>query len=147
MDKLGKMLYKAGLMNIIYLRYMSSRIYNVDLFYKGSPASFVIQTMEAIDRELEGEPDTPHRHNYHTLIWPYSGKGKHIIDFREYQIEPDHIFFVSPHQVHQVMVEDHPKGVVIQFTCTFLQKYGISEDFISNLRVFRNSDENPPLPV
>jgi len=126
---------------------MASRIYNVDLYFKGNPATFVIQTMEAIDTALEGEPDEPHRHNYYTLIWPFTGKGKHIIDFREYPIEPDHIFFVSPQQVHQVVVEGHPTGVVIQFTCTFLQKYGIREDFISNLRIFRNSDETPPLPV
>lgn len=126
---------------------MSTRIYNVDLIYKGSPAIFVIQTMEDIDMALEGEPDDPHRHNYFTLFWPYTGKGKHIIDFREYLIEPDNIFFVSPQQVHQVILDGHPTGVVIQFTCEFLQKYGIQEDFISNLKLFRNCDETPPLPV
>ena len=130
-----------------YLRTMSTRIYNTDLIYKGSPASFVIQAMEDIDETLQGTADDPHRHNYFTLIWPFTGKGRHIIDFREYPIDPDNIFFVSPGQVHQVIPESHPTGVVIQFTCEFLQKYGIREDFISNLKLFRNSDETPPLPV
>jgi AraC-like DNA-binding protein len=103
--------------------------------------------MEDIDDKLQGAADDPHRHNYYTVIWPFTASGRHIIDFREYPIVPDHIFFVSPEQVHQVIVEGHPSGVVIQFTCTFLEKYGIREEFISNLRLFRNSDETPPIPL
>src|SRR5512145_1118290 len=126
---------------------MTDRIYNTELFYKEKQASFVIQTMESIDDYLQGAPDEPHRHNYYTVIWPFTGAGRHIIDFKEYAILPDHIFFVSPGQVHQMLVEGHPSGVVIQFTCDFLGKYGIQEEFISNLRLFRNSDETPPLPL
>jgi AraC-like DNA-binding protein len=103
--------------------------------------------MEDIDRKLQGAADDPHRHNYYTVIWPFSGSGRHIIDFREYPIVPDQLFFVSPGQVHQVIVEGHPTGVVIQFTCAFLEQFSIREDFVSNLRLFRNSDETPPLPI
>jgi AraC family transcriptional activator of pobA len=124
---------------------MSTRIYNIDLAYNERPASFVIQTMEDIDKRLEGAADDPHRHNYYTIIWPFTGSGRHIIDFREYPIKPDQVFFVSPNQVHQVIVEGRPTGMVMQFTCAFLEKYGIREEFISNLRLFRNSDETPPL--
>ena len=126
---------------------MTNRIYNTDLVYRGQPVSFVIKTMESVDEELQGAPDDPHRHNYYTIIWPFTGSGRHIIDFREYPISPDHVFFVSPEQVHQVIVEGHPTGVVIQFTCSFLEKYSIREDFISNLRLFQNSDETPPLAL
>jgi AraC family transcriptional activator of pobA len=126
---------------------MTNRIHNVDLVYNGKPAAFVIQTMEDIDEKMEGAPDEPHRHKYYTVIWPFTGSGRHIIDFREYPIAPDHIFFVSPEQVHQLIFEGHPTGVVIQFTCDFLEKYSIREDFISNLRLFRNSDETPPLQL
>ena len=126
---------------------MTSRIYNIDLFMDGKPASFIIRTMESINDELKGAPDDPHRHNYYTVIWPFTGSGRHIIDFKEYTIEDDHVFFISPGQVHQLIVEGNPAGVVIQFTCGFLEKYGIREDFISNLRLFRNSDETPPLPL
>jgi AraC family transcriptional activator of pobA len=126
---------------------MATRIYNTDLLYKEKPASFVIRSMESIDDELQGAADEPHRHKYYTVIWPFTGSGRHIIDFKEYLIIPDHIFFVSPEQVHQVIFEGHPTGVVIQFTCDFLEKYSIRVDFISNLRLFRNSDETPPLPL
>jgi hypothetical protein len=49
---------------------MTSRIYNIDLFMDGKPASFIIRTMESINDELKGAPDDPHRHNYYTVIWP-----------------------------------------------------------------------------
>jgi AraC family transcriptional regulator, transcriptional activator of pobA len=126
---------------------MSDRIYHIDLMHQGQPASFVIKTMESIDDELQGAADDPHRHNYYTVIWPFTGAGRHIIDFRTYEILPDHVFFVSPKQVHQVIVEGRPTGVVLQFTCEFLEKFSIREEFISNLRIFSNSDETPPLPL
>lgn len=108
---------------------------------------FAFRRMEDIDLVQGGVADDPHRHNYYTIIWSYTAKGKHIIDFKEYDILPDHIFFVSPWQVHQVIAEPKPTGVVILFTPEFLQKNSIKEDFISNLRLFRGSDETPPLPI
>ena len=126
---------------------MKNNIESLDLFYDGSPASFVIKTMQDIDEANGGIADDPHRHNYYTVIWSHNAKGRHIIDFKEYLIEPQHVFFVSPEQVHQVISEPGSTGIVILFTPEFLQKNSIREDFISNLRLFRNSDETPPLPI
>lgn len=126
---------------------MSEKIYSLDLKYNDLPVPFVFRRMEDIDMVQGGMADDPHRHNYYTVIWSFTAKGKHIIDFKEYAIEPGHIFFVSPWQVHQVITEPAPTGVVILFTPEFLQKNSIKEDFISNLRLFRLSDETPPLPV
>lgn len=103
--------------------------------------------MESIAEAQGGVADEPHRHNYYSIIWSFTATGKHIIDFKEYDIVPDHIFFVSPWQVHQVITDPDPTGVVILFTPEFLQKNSIKEDFISNLKLFRSSDETPPLPI
>jgi AraC-like DNA-binding protein len=123
------------------------KIYSLDLIYNGAPVPFVIKTMEEIDLALGGIADTPHRHNYFTVIWPVKASGKHIIDFKEYPILPDHIFFVSPGQVHQVITDPHPTGYVILFSSEFLEKNSIRNDFISDLKIFKKSDETPPLPV
>jgi AraC-like DNA-binding protein len=123
------------------------KIYSLDLIYNGAPVPFVIKTMEEIDLALGGIADTPHRHNYFTVIWPVKASGKHIIDFKEYPILPDHIFFVSPGQVHQVITDPHPAGYVILFSSEFLEKNSIRNDFISDLKIFKKSDETPPLPV
>ncbi|MCX6246521.1 MAG: helix-turn-helix transcriptional regulator [Bacteroidetes bacterium] len=124
---------------------MKEKIYSLDLFYGGAPASFVMKSMEAIELEQGGFVDDPHRHNFYSIIWSFTATGKHIIDFHDYPIEPRAIFFVSPWQVHQVITDPGANGLVILFTPEFLQKNSIREDFISNLRLFRDSDETPPL--
>jgi AraC-like DNA-binding protein len=123
------------------------KIYSLELLHNGAPIPFVIKTMENVDGQLGGIADDPHRHNYYTVIWPITATGKHIIDFKEYPITPNHVFFVSPEQVHQVITDPNPTGYVILFTPEFLEKNSIREDFIANLKLFRNSDETPPLPL
>lgn len=103
--------------------------------------------MEEIADRQQGIADDPHRHNYYSVIWPFSGSGRHIIDFNEYPVLPHHIFFVSPQQVHQIVSGAETTGLVILFTPEFLMKNSISEDFISNLKLFRDSSETPPLPL
>ena len=123
------------------------KIYTLDLIYKGVPVPFLFRTMEEIDKAAGGIADNPHRHSYYTVIWPFSATGRHIIDFREYPVIQDHIFFVSPWQVHQVITDPHPTGYVILFTPEFLERSSIRNDFIPNLKIFRSSDETPPLKV
>jgi AraC-like DNA-binding protein len=123
------------------------KIYSLDLHLDGMPMPFVIKTMEEIDRQLGGIADNPHRHNYYTVIWSFTATGKHIIDFKEYGIFPDHIFFVSPEQVHQIITDPGPTGYVILFTPEFLERNSIRPDFIVNLKLFQKSDETPPLPL
>ncbi len=115
--------------------------------YNGTPMPFVIKTMEEIDEALGGIADNPHTHNYYTVIWPVNATGKHIIDFKEYPILPDHIFFVSPGQVHQIISNRKPVGYVILFSPEFLEKNSIRNEFIADLKLFQKSDETPPLPV
>jgi len=126
---------------------MKPKIYNLDLIYGGTPVSFIIRALEEIVDEQGGIAEDAHRHNYYSVIWSFTATGKHIIDFREYPILPQHIFFVSPSQVHQVIADPDPTGMIILFTPEFLRKNSIREDFISNLKLFRDSDETPPLPV
>jgi AraC family transcriptional activator of pobA len=125
----------------------SEQIYSLDLMYNGTPMPFVIKTMEEIDKALGGIADNPHTHNYYTVIWPVNATGKHIIDFKEYPILPNHIFFVSPGQVHQIISNRKPMGYVILFSPEFLEKNSIRNEFIADLKLFQKSDETPPLPI
>jgi len=125
----------------------NDKIYSLDLMHNGAPAHFVIKTMEEVDNALGRITDKPHRHNYYSVIWSLTATGKHMIDFKEYPIQPNHVFFVSPGQVHQIVTDPDPTGFVILFTPEFLERNSIRNDFISNLRLFRKSDENPPLPL
>jgi AraC family transcriptional regulator, transcriptional activator of pobA len=126
---------------------VKEKIYSLDLLYAGAPASFVMRSLEDIEKEQGAFIDDPHRHNFYSVIWSFAATGKHIIDFHEYPIEPNSIFFVSPWQVHQIITDPGSTGLLILFTPEFLQKNSIREDFISNLRLFRDSDETPPFPL
>jgi AraC-like DNA-binding protein len=126
---------------------VKEKIESVDLIYAGNPVHFMIRSMEEIASEQEGIADAPHRHNFYSVIWSQTARGKHIIDFHEYPIQPGSIFFVSPWQVHQILTDPGPKGQVILFTAEFLHLNTISEDFISNIRLFNTCDETPPLLV
>ncbi|MFZ4401216.1 MAG: AraC family transcriptional regulator [Bacteroidales bacterium] len=122
-------------------------IYEAELMYNGIPMPFVIKSMEEIDDLAGGIVDDPHRHKYYTVIWPFTATGKHIIDFKEYSIQPDHIFFVSPSQVHQIITDPYPTGYVLLFTPEFLEKNSIRPDFIANLKLFQKSNESAALPI
>ena len=126
---------------------MQNKIYSLELIDNGVPASFVLRTMEEIADRQQGIADDPHRHDYYSVIWPFSGSGRHVIDFSEYPILPHHIFFVSPRQVHQIISGPEITGLVILFTPEFLMKNSIREDFISNLKLFRDSNDTPALPL
>jgi AraC-like DNA-binding protein len=125
----------------------SKKINTLPLLFKGVSMPFVIITMEELNRLSGGIADPPHRHDYYSVIWSITATGRHIIDFREYALQPNHIFFVSPEQVHQVITDADPTGYVILFTPEFLEKNSIRDDFISNLKLFRSSDDTPPLPL
>lgn len=122
-------------------------IYNYELLHNGVQVPFVIKTIEEIYEKNGGIVDNPHRHNYYSVIWSFTATGKHIIDFKEYPILPQNIFFVNPDQVHQIITNPNPTGYVILFTPEFLEKNSIRTDFISNLRLFQKRDESAALPI
>jgi AraC family transcriptional regulator, transcriptional activator of pobA len=122
-----------------------NKIFSIDLKYNDVPMPLVIKKVEGMSETMI-EPETiPHRHNYYSVIWPLEGSGRHIIDFREYPIVPGPVFFVSPKQVHQVLIDEPLTAYIIMFTIDFLERNSIRSDFISNIRLFQNIDETPPL--
>lgn len=118
-----------------------------ELIYQGIPADFVIKNVQDGVNYPGYREDVPHRHNYFTVLWPLEMDGLHIVDYKEYPIEPNRVFFVSPEQVHQVLPGKSTKGILLMFTCSFLDRYFISKDFISNLGLFSEIGESPPVLI
>ncbi|MGE5425414.1 MAG: helix-turn-helix domain-containing protein [Syntrophothermus sp.] len=123
------------------------KIYHLDLVDGNIPVPFLITRFEDYPGEYGGIHEDPHRHNYYSIIWSFSATGKHIIDFISYTIVPGDLFFVNPRQVHQVITDPEPTGMIILFTPEFLQQNSIRENFISGLRLFADRHESPPLKV
>ncbi len=108
---------------------------------------FGISRMEVIYDTRKGEADTPHRHDYYTVILVREAKGIHRIDFEEYSLEGRQIYFIGPGQVHQLVESTRSTGHVITFSQTFLAENNIQARFIENLKLFQLYGESPPLAL
>lgn len=120
---------------------------SLDLTHNNEKVSFAFRTMEEIYERIGNTPDEPHRHDYYTILWAKKVCGLHYIDYIEFPIKPNYIFFVNPGQVHQVITYGEPEGVVIMFTREFLHKNMIPEEFLFNLGLFSDSVTTPPLII
>lgn len=109
---------------------------------------FAYRSMEENHAKAKGEKPLPHRHDFYTILLVRSACGSHFIDYEEFKMKPQTIFFVSPGQVHQVLVNnDDPQGDILMFSDEFLSRNYISEEFISNLGMFACGVNTPPLEL
>ncbi len=118
-----------------------------DLRHKEQIVDFAIRSVEEVVEMFGDYTETAHSHNYHTVLWSQNYSGRHIIDYKEYEMRPNDIFFVGPGQVHQVDHTDNPKGIVILFSCDFLNKNYINDEFIYNLNLFSEIGSSPPIQI
>ncbi|MCC8146842.1 MAG: AraC family transcriptional regulator [Bacteroidales bacterium] len=61
----------------------------------------------------------PHVHSFYQIIWFMSGKGKHYVDFNEYEVDENTIFFISKGQIHH-FDENKFDGCIIHFNESFI---------------------------
>ena len=109
--------------------------------------NFSFYRMETLYELSNGEPDVPHRHDFYTILLVCKARGKHFIDFHEYELTDNQLFFVSPGQVHQMVEEVKPRGYCIMFSSQFLLDNQIPICFIDELRLFHDYGDSPPLAL
>ncbi|MFD2244722.1 helix-turn-helix domain-containing protein [Pontibacter ruber] len=61
----------------------------------------------------------PHKHNFFIVLIITQGTGIHTVDFKEYQVEPNTVFFMAPGQVHSWQLSDDTDGFILFFTPEF----------------------------
>jgi AraC-like DNA-binding protein/mannose-6-phosphate isomerase-like protein (cupin superfamily) len=115
--------------------------------FEESNSSFSIKKLEDLYRMKHGESDIPHRHDYYTIIFFEKGEGTHIVDFTEYKIEDNSIYFIVPGQMHQVIPTSEPKGWTMKFTDEFLIANSISDKLINGIYLFNEFGQSPPLSI
>lgn len=129
------------------IKITSSEIPSYELRHNNQEVTFAIRSMQEVIEMFGTTRDVPHSHQYYTLIWSQNASGRHIIDYQEYEMKPDDIFFVSPGQVHQIEHTPNPEGWVILFSCDFLSKNYVSDSFITNLNLFSDVGSTPPIHI
>ena len=79
---------------------------------------FKITCRVSDDRQVE--VPFSHRHFFYAIYWIHEGSGVHVIDFEEYEIKPNRIFFVKPEQVHFLHNDTMMEYSALQFTEEFM---------------------------
>lgn len=109
--------------------------------------TFNISKMETSYVKRKGKKNDSHRHDYFTILLVNKANGKHFIDFNEYKMKNNQVFFVSPGQVHQVIESEQSFGHVLTFSSQFLINNNIPISFIEDLNLFNDYGNAEPMKL
>lgn len=85
----------------------------------------------------------PHVHEFYQIVWFRRGSGTHRIDFVDYPVSDNTIFFISPGQIHAFDGNDNYSGVIVLFNASFLVDEETSESIFLKYNVFNAYDSLP----
>lgn len=101
--------------NLSYLQY--------DLpIHQAKTSFFDISPLPLVEKMHPEAMQEMHCHNFYCIFWFYSGEGTHIVDFKEYGVGQETVFFLSPKHLHTYRNLNNIDGLAICFTDDFLLK-------------------------
>ncbi len=95
------------------------------------------------DEMEEPNVDDIHKHSFYEILWTEKGISKQTIDYKEYEVLPNSLFFISPNQVHQFDEWKPLKGGTILFTEDFFLLNHNNKDKLFELSFLDNFYANP----
>lgn len=102
---------------------MSSHSSDIQQYHlhQGDPGQLQFEIYPLSDYLAEGGCHTlvPHTHTFYQIIWFMSGTGKHYVDFNQFDVIPNTLFFISKGQVHH-FDDSLCDGCIIHFNESFL---------------------------
>ncbi len=93
-------------------------VYGINKF-KRTETLFEGFHVEEFDAQRHFEVQYPHRHDFFEILFLTRGSGNHVIDFKEYQIKPNSMFFLSPGQIHNIELSKDVEGFIFLFSSEF----------------------------
>lgn len=121
-----------------------------DLFPKYTIGHFINQPFNPTEFEItrfeqmeEPEVDDIHKHTFYEILWTEQGISKQTIDYKEYKVTPNSLFFISPNQVHQFEEWKTLKGGTILFTEDFFLVQHNNKDRLFELTFLDNFYAKP----
>jgi len=94
-------------------------IYGIDKFNRRQEVGIQYQ-IEVFDKNRDFKVSYPHRHDdFYEILFITQGTGIYTIDFQQYAIKSDTVFFLSPGQIHELELSDDIKGYIFLFTSAF----------------------------
>ncbi len=92
--------------------------------------------------EFTSNAQKPHSHSFYEIIWFIKGVGKHYVDFKEYEVEDNSIFFISKGQIHHYD-DSHQEGFIMLFNESFLDTFDNPIDVFLKHNIFHSFDKEP----
>lgn len=85
----------------------------------------------------------PHIHSFYQVLWFKEGVGKHSVDFKEYVVTGNSIFFIAPNQVHHFDEITDYHGILMHFNELFLTQNKSQIEFFLNYNLFNSTYQQP----
>ncbi len=105
-----------------------------------NPTDFEILRFEKME---EPNVEDFHKHSFYEILWTEKGISKQIIDYNEYEVKANSLFFISPNQVHHFEEWKPLTGGTILFTEDFYLLNRTSKDTLFELSFLDNLYSNP----
>ncbi len=104
------------------------------------PTDFAVLRFDQMD-----EPDVNeiHKHTFYEILWMEKGRSKQTIDYREYELGANSLFFISPQQVHRFEGWRSLVGGTILFTEEFFLQNRYDRDKLFELSFLDNFYADP----
>lgn len=81
-----------------------------------------------------------HRHTFFHLVLFSGGSGQQQIDFKNFEVQSNLIYFMIPGQVHSWNFSTEPEGYVVNFSATYFSDLILNPAYLHKFRFF---DGNP----
>lgn len=94
-------------------------IYGIDKFNRKQEVGIQYQ-IEVFDKDRDFKVSYPHRHDdFYEILFITQGTGIYTIDFQQYEIKANTVFFLSPGQIHELQLSDDIQGFIFLFSSAF----------------------------
>lgn len=77
-----------------------------------------------------------HKHSFYHLVFFTKGGGMQTIDFENFAVKPNQIYFMIPGQVHSWDFKGDVDGYIINFSTTFFQSFLLKANYLEDLPFF-----------
>jgi len=104
---------------------------------------FAIHDLNSYIKTHRADTTKPHIHSFYQVIWFKQGTGTHFVDFREYEVHKNVIFFITKDQVHYFDDNTRYEGVLIHFNDAFLIQNKKDADLFQKSDLFNNPYQQP----
>lgn len=83
-----------------------------------------------------------HRHTFYHLVFFTDGAGSHTIDFENFTVRPNQIYFMIPGQVHSWSFDGFTDGYIINFSGSFFQSFLLNAGYCDGFSFFSGDVSN-----